>query len=122
MDRIRELEIIQTALRADIMRQKNSGELHREEFKQWYEDTQRVLKKVDKALWNTQSIQKGEMDANWCIIGSSLRPCWNCKKDTHNVSLAFETPMCSEECDNEKYKWYEEEVEKMINTSKEEWS
>ena len=49
---------------------------------------------------------------NWCIVGDSLRPCWNCKKETYNVSLAFETPMCSEECDNEKYKWYEEEVEK----------
>lgn len=61
-------------------------------------------------------------EGNWCIIGEALRPCWNCEKKTYNVSLAFETPMCSEECDNEKYKWYEEEVEKMINTSKEEWS
>ena len=59
---------------------------------------------------------------NWCIVGDSLRPCWNCKKETYNVSLAFETPMCSEKCDDEKYEWYEEEVEKMINTSKEEWS
>ena len=64
MDRVRELEIIQTALKADIMRQRDSGELHREEFKQWYEDSQKVLKKVDKALWSAKAepVKEGKWD------------------------------------------------------------
>ena len=48
-------------------------------------------------------------EEKWCIVGKASRPCWNCEKKTYNVSLAFETPMCSEECDDEKYEWSEKE-------------
>ena len=51
--------------------------------------------------------------SNSLIEGTQLRPCWNCGKETLNVSISFESPMCSEECDNIKYKWYEEEVRRM---------
>lgn len=44
----------------------------------------------------------------WFIIGSTLRPCVNCGQKTLNVSILFECPMCSEKCENEKYKEYEE--------------
>ena len=50
---------------------------------------------------------------NWSIEGTTKRPCWNCGRDTHTVSLSFESPMCSEECDNIKYREYEEELKRI---------
>lgn len=52
---------------------------------------------------------------NWCIVGSTKGKCWNCGKPTYNVSLAFEAPMCSEECDNVIYREYEEEVSRIMS-------
>lgn len=49
---------------------------------------------------------------SWCIVGQNKRPCFNCNKETYNVSLTFECPMCSEECDNVKYREYEDELKK----------
>jgi hypothetical protein len=54
----------------------------------------------------------GKEIINWCIVGKSQRPCANCGKETYNVSLSFECPMCSEECDNVKYREYEEALKK----------
>jgi len=42
------------------------------------------------------------------IQGTSEASCWNCEKPTKNISLTFECHMCSEECDNEKFKEYME--------------
>ncbi|MEK4824542.1 hypothetical protein NSS71_08285 [Niallia sp. FSL W8-0951] len=47
------------------------------------------------------------------IDGSELRKCWNCEKFTYKISLSFETAICSEECDNQKWKEYEEELKRM---------
>ena len=80
------------------------------------------LENLVKTLENiNQELRKRpNEDIRWCIEGSIKRPCWNCGKDTYNVSLAFETPMCSEECDNVKYREYEEELKKIEASEKEE--
>lgn len=48
----------------------------------------------------------------WCIVGSNKRPCANCRKETYNVSLSFECPMCSEACDNLQYLEYEDALKR----------
>jgi hypothetical protein len=72
---------------------------------------------VNKSNWqvkeNENRIDKWlhKENINWCIVGSTKKPCWNCGKETYNVS-SFESPMCSEECENVKYRGYLKTIEK----------
>ncbi|MGD6876891.1 hypothetical protein [Bacillus infantis] len=47
---IRELEILKAALEGDIIRQKNSEKADHPEWKQWLQDSEKVLKKVNWKL------------------------------------------------------------------------
>ncbi|PLR72240.1 hypothetical protein [Bacillus sp. UMB0728] len=47
---IRELEILKAALEGDIIRQKKSEKADHPEWKQWLQDSEKVLKKVNIKL------------------------------------------------------------------------
>lgn len=40
------------------------------------------------------------------IRGSLIGKCSHCGKETLGVSITFEAPMCSEECDNKEFRAY----------------
>jgi hypothetical protein len=54
---IRELEIIKAALEGDIIRQKQSEKCDHPAWKSWLEDSEKLLKKVNKRLWNEKTRQ-----------------------------------------------------------------
>lgn len=58
MDTIRELEIIKTALEGDIIAQKNSDKLDHPAFRSWLEDSEKVLKKVSRKLYEMKARKK----------------------------------------------------------------
>ncbi len=58
MDYIRELEIIKTALEGDIIRQKNSDKATEPAFKAWLEDSEKVLKKVNKKIMTEKTKER----------------------------------------------------------------
>jgi 2-keto-3-deoxy-galactonokinase len=52
---IRELEIIKAALEGDIIRQKDFERRDHPAFKEWLEDTEKLLKKVSNKLFTTKA-------------------------------------------------------------------
>lgn len=52
---IRELEIIKAALEGDVIRQKESQKRDQYEFKLWLEDSEKLLKKVNRKLFEAKS-------------------------------------------------------------------
>jgi hypothetical protein len=65
--KIRELEILKAALEGDIIRQKEAENRDHPAWKHWLEDSEKLLKKVNKRLFDTKSrerlseIAKGEI-------------------------------------------------------------
>jgi hypothetical protein len=57
MKRGRELGIIKAALEGDIIRQKKSPYADKPEFKEWLHDSEKVLKKVSRALLEERAKQ-----------------------------------------------------------------
>jgi len=58
MDTIRELEIIKAALEGDIIAQKNNDKLDHPAFQSWLEDSEKVLKKVSRKLFEMKARKK----------------------------------------------------------------
>lgn len=58
MDTIRELEIIKAALEGDIIAQKNSEKLDNPAFQSWLEDSEKVLRKVSRKLFEMKARKK----------------------------------------------------------------
>lgn len=57
MKRERELAIIKAALEGDVIRQKQSPNADKPEFKEWLQDSEKVLKKVSRALLEERAKQ-----------------------------------------------------------------
>jgi hypothetical protein len=55
---IRELEIIKAALEGDIIRQKQSDNADHPAFKQWLEDSEKLLKKVSRQMFEMKTRKK----------------------------------------------------------------
>jgi hypothetical protein len=54
---IRELEILKAALEGDIIRQKEAENRDHPSWKNWLEDSEKLLKKVNKRLWDERAKQ-----------------------------------------------------------------
>jgi hypothetical protein len=54
---IRELEILKAALEGDIIRQKDAENRDHPAWKHWFEDSEKLLKKVNKRLWDEKCKQ-----------------------------------------------------------------
>lgn len=52
---IRELEIMKAALEGDIIYQRNSTNKDKPEFKSWLKDTERLLTKVSRKLFDEKA-------------------------------------------------------------------
>jgi tRNA nucleotidyltransferase/poly(A) polymerase len=55
---IRELEIIKAALEGDIIRQKQNDNADHPAFKQWLEDSEKLLKKVSRQMFEMKTRKK----------------------------------------------------------------
>jgi hypothetical protein len=58
MLKIRELEILKSALEGDILRQKESEKMDHPAWKHWLEDSEKLLKKVSIKLIDMNAKQK----------------------------------------------------------------
>jgi hypothetical protein len=55
---IHELEIIKAALEGDIIQQKNNPNVDHPAFKEWLKDTEELLKKVSRKLYEMKAKQQ----------------------------------------------------------------
>jgi 2-keto-3-deoxy-galactonokinase len=55
---IKELEIIKAALEGDIIQQKESDKAEHPAFKEWLKDTEKLLKKVSRKLFEMKAKQQ----------------------------------------------------------------
>jgi hypothetical protein len=55
---IRELEIIKAALEGDIIRQKEFDKRHHPAFKEWLNDSEKLLRKVSVKLFTAKAKQQ----------------------------------------------------------------
>lgn len=49
------------------------------------------------------------------IKGTSDKPCFNCGTPTPYIEISFEAHMCSEECNDQKWREYEEDCAKAVS-------
>ena len=52
---VRELQILKAALEGDIIRQRQSPNAHRKDFKKWLADSEKLLKKVSLKLFEEEA-------------------------------------------------------------------
>jgi hypothetical protein len=55
---IRELEILKAALEGDIIQQKKSEKINHPAWKHWLEDSEKLLKKVSRKLFDMRAKQE----------------------------------------------------------------
>ena len=61
---IRELEIIKAALEGDVIVQRNSDKIEHPAFRDWLNDSEKLLKKVSRKLFE-QKARKSLIDNSW---------------------------------------------------------
>lgn len=56
-------------------------------------------------LYPTAKLQEQPLNED-VLKGSEFRPCWHCSRMTQWVSISFEAPICSPECEASKWDEY----------------
>lgn len=62
---IRELEIMKAALEGDVIYQRDSINKDKPQFKEWLEDTEKLLKKVSRKLFDEKAKEQEIKESLW---------------------------------------------------------